>query len=300
MKTLVIDGNNTAFQALGKAPLFYQGKRTEVIKIVLSMLRGYLERFDPDLVIMAWDGGRDERRTSVYPEYKRHKKPPTDAEKKERRAVFEQMDELRPIISGLGIEQCKAAGREGDDTIFTILSHFATEGERIVISTDQDMFQLFYHFHGVQVFNPIKKQMIDADWVEQLLDIPITQFVMYKALVGDGGDNIPGIHGVGPKKANLLIKFLCSAATEEQKRRKLLDVVHSEAELAKQIHLVTLLQVPEEDIAEGWIDADLTCDIDEHMLGVIERYGFNSLVERNRYPVWMEPFLRYNRKRKAQ
>jgi 5'-3' exonuclease len=298
MKTLIVDGNNTAFQALGKAPLFHEGQRTEVIKIMLTMLRGYLERFQPDAAVIAWDGGRDERRKSIFPEYKCKKKPPTAAEKAERECVFEQMRQLVPIISGLGFEQFKVNYREGDDIIYNILlQEFAPRGERIVISTDQDMFQLLTYFDDVKIFSPIKKLMIDSDWVEQTFDIPITQFAFYKALVGDGSDNIPGIRGIGPKKAIGLIKLLCTRHSEEDKKKAIINVVHSEKELEKQMSLVTLLPISEEEMVEGWIESGPTTDIETTMMAVEEQYGLEQIKEH--HDRWWHPFNQYHLRRSA-
>jgi len=298
MKTLIVDGNNTAFQALGKAPLFHEGKRTEVIKIMLTMLRGYLERFDPDAMVVVWDGGRDQRRKDVFPEYKHRKKAPTAAEKKERDSVFEQMRELVSVLSGLGLEQCKVNYREGDDIIYNILAQeFASPGERIVISTDQDMFQLLAEFDDVRIFSPIKKLMIDSDWVEQTFDVPIRYFTLYKALVGDGGDNIPGIRGIGPKKAVGLIKFLSAKHSAEDHHKAILNVVHSEAELAKQKLLVTFMPIAVEEMAEGWIESGPVSDVDACLMAVAEQYGFEQIAER--HESWIRPFTHYHLKRGA-
>jgi len=299
MKTLIVDGNNTAFQALGKAPLFHEGKRTEVIKIMLTMLRGYLERFQPDAMVVAWDGGRDQRRKDVFPEYKHRKKAPTAAEKQERDSVFEQMRCLVPIISGLGFEQFKVNYREGDDIIYNILLQgFAPEGERIVISTDQDMFQLLAYFDDVKIFSPVKKLLIDTDWVEQAFDIPISQFAFYKALVGDGSDNIPGIRGIGPKKATALIKDVCSKKSADEKKKAVIAVVHSEQELARQLTLVTLLPITDEEMVEGWIESGPPADAEATLFAVEEQFGLEQISKF--HDSWMRPFAQYHLRRSNQ
>jgi DNA polymerase-1 len=280
VKTIIIDMNNICFQALGKAPLFYKGQRTEVIKITLAMLRGYLERFAPDQMLCTWDGGRDERRKSIYPEYKRKKRDWTEAEKAERDILFTQMRQLVPVIQGLCLPQFKINYREGDDTIFTLLSQeWAPAGERIVISTDQDMFQLLHYFKDVRIFSPIKKLEIDADWVEQEFGIPITQFTFYKALVGDASDNIPGIRGIGPKKAVILIEEMGHAKSTKEGKKLLLQALKDEDELARQLTLVTLMTIPEDEMADGCICPGPTNELQEHVMRFAEQYGFDHILD---------------------
>jgi DNA polymerase-1 len=78
----------------------------------------------------------------------------------------------------------------------------------IVVSGDRDMLQLV-NSH-VKVLAPIKgiTEMIlfDEKRVEEKYGIKPSQIIDYKALVGDASDNYPGVKGIGPKTAALLLK----------------------------------------------------------------------------------------------
>lgn len=291
MKSLVIDGNNVACQAIGKAPLTHNGQRTEVIKIALAMIRSYAERFQPHHIIVAWDGGRDERRKRLYPDYKARKRPMTEQEKADREILFSQMRELTSLLSALGVEQFKLIGREGDDVIYNLLRQdWAVGDERIVISTDRDMFHLLNYFDDVVVYSPIKKRLYDRATFEAEHGLPVTQFSLYRALVGDAGDNLPGIRGIGPKRATALIEQLCSdQITAGQKERLLAKAVKNEDELAVQIVLTELMMIPEEEMAEGFIGAKDMANVEERALEFSERFGFENVL--NNLTYWLNPFV---------
>ena len=295
MRTLLIDGNNTCFQALGKAPLHYNGQRTEVIKIALGMVRSYIEKFQPDTAIVAWDGGRDERRTSIYPDYKRKKREWTEDEKAEREILFEQMRQLMPVFTSLGLQQFKVKGREGDDLIFTLLCKgWVLDGEQIVVSTDQDMFQLFSYSSQVLIYSPIRKLMINADYVEQEFGIQLKDFAFYKAMVGDGSDNLPGIHGIGPKKAQQVMDAY-RGGHNEYGHKLLEQVLNNEDELTKQMTLVTLMAIPDEEIVAGhhW-SAGFK---EDEVLQALEKYGLAQFLER--YSDWSAPFIQMQQRNRV-
>jgi len=76
MKILLIDGNNIAHMAYHIGiMLSNSGERVEVLFNGLRMIRGYLQEFEPDRVVVVWDGGRDERRKDAFPDYKKRKIP---------------------------------------------------------------------------------------------------------------------------------------------------------------------------------------------------------------------------------
>ena len=53
----------------------------------------------------------------------------------------------------------------------------------------------------MSVYNDRKKEMWDAAMVEQKFGVRPSQLADYLALTGDKSDNVPGVMGVGPKKA---------------------------------------------------------------------------------------------------
>ena len=80
----------------------------------------------------------------------------------------------------------------------------------------------------VSVYNDRKKETWDAAMVEQKFGVRPSQLADYLALTGDKSDNVPGVMGVGPKKAAVPLRTssapplrrLC-AATAPPLRRQL-------------------------------------------------------------------------------
>jgi hypothetical protein len=70
------------------------------------------------------------------------------------------------------------------------------EDEAIIVSSDTDFIQSLQSVPGVKLYNAMKKTFVEA---------PPYDYVMWKALRGDGSDNIPGIPGCGDKTATKLV-----------------------------------------------------------------------------------------------
>jgi DNA polymerase-1 len=284
---LLIDGNNLVCQTLGKPPLCFNGKRTEAIKISMAMLRSYIVNFDPEKVVVFWDGGRDERRIKIYPDYKKRKEQ-TEAERAEKKIFFEQMDEVRELFSALGIEQIRVPGREADDVIYSYLEQNIEsygEAQPVIVSTDADMFQILsYYAHGkVLVFSPVKKILIDRVWVEEKYGIAIEDFVIWKSLVGDTSDNIPGIRGIGPIRAKKLIN-----------EKRVYDEINL-GELLVQLELVLLYLLDEKEIMKGEILCATKENILDRAIELFEKYGFEQPL--GDVASWVGPFLRLRKAR---
>lgn len=301
MKILLIDGNNLTWRAFGRAPLVYDGQRTEVIKIGLMMLRSYLEQFRPDYCYVAWDGGRNKKRMDLYPEYKKKPEPQTEIEKRERALFFKQLDDLHSSIRLLGIDQIRCRGNEADDVMYTLVKQWSNRQraeEVVVVSTDGDMLQLFLHSNQVKVWFPNKTRMIsNAQEAEAELGIPLRYYIAYKAIVGDQSDNLPGLKGIGPKGAQEIIEWLQSGE-ELPKKPKLLEKWNVET-FDKMCALISFLDVPENDLRGGWIPASKELEsMYAQALYICETYGFEQWL--GNMAGFINPFDNYLRRRRLQ
>ena len=129
---------------------------------------------DPAHVIVVWDG-RDglARRRELYPAYKATRKKPGEN-------IFESQDLLKKILRLGKCVQIEVPGYEGDDVIAAVAGRYRDHVDTIFIqSNDADMGQL-----GL----PMAR--------ETLPELPHL-IPLYKAVVGDHSDNIPGIKGFG-------------------------------------------------------------------------------------------------------
>jgi DNA polymerase-1 len=279
---LVIDGNNLGWRAFGQAPLSFNGQRTEVIKIGLVMLRNYLNLFSPSNVVVVWDGGHDPFRVLLFPNYKRREIERTEEEKRERDLFFTQLSKLRESISKLGVDQICVSHREADDVIFSLLSsRFRVEEQAFVVSTDSDMLQLLSMYPEVVVYSPVKQILYTKDEVEQRFGFPVEYYVMYKALVGDPSDNLPGVRGIGPEKAKVVIGYLRQGIEKNwQPCHRSLEKLWNEqrTEYQKMLELITFRVVPENELREGWIPTS-KADITEMVYEISNQYGFDQILE---------------------
>lgn len=184
--------------------------------IVFNFLRGLrpiFEKFKPDAAFFVLEGV-PRRRLEVYPEYKatRKKMEPSAYE-----AFIRQVDECVDCLihSFPGSIVIHHPDYEADDVIAYSTSLCAkTLGQTVtIVSSDTDFIQLLQKGWDVRLWNPIKKAFIEA---------PDYDYISWKALCGDGSDNIIGVSGVGDKTAKALLgdtqqleKTLCKGDTRE-------------------------------------------------------------------------------------
>lgn len=177
--------------------------------------------------IICWDdwvNGPSER-LAMYPEYKhKHKahgwgevditKQTQDEEKKRLVAsMAKQQARLMWILGLFGIPQAWSAGWEADDVLGTLAAKLDNGSRNIGIFTgDRDLYQCVNP--RVNVIRPVKGGGYKVCGVEEVVEeygIAPARFAELKALAGDTGDNIPGISGIGPKKAALILEHFETA-----------------------------------------------------------------------------------------
>jgi hypothetical protein len=138
-----------------------------------------------------------------------------------------------------GYQVARADGYEADDIIATLAWEYEKLGcpDVQLVGCDKDLFQLVRG--PVRVFIPgvgeREAETLDGGGVFRKLEVAPAQVVDYLCLVGDDGDNIKGIQGVGPKRAANIIRdwgtleFAIAAA----ERGELTCIPGSSAELVK-------------------------------------------------------------------
>lgn len=158
-------------------------------------------------VLVAWEGKENFRRV-LYPSYKEKR----DVDE-EQLAMIEDMREqerrLKGMLRCMGVEQYYGVRCEADDVIGRLSAeHGKNESNLVVIySGDSDLRQLVTE--NVVVASPGYRGALDVLYdQEQVVDkhgvIP-GHIADLKALSGDSSDNIPGVKGIGPKRAVQLI-----------------------------------------------------------------------------------------------
>lgn len=207
-KTLIlIDGHALAFRqffALERTGM----KTTEnqptwavfgFFKAVFDLLKN--QDIKPDAITVAFDVGRQTFRVEKYDQYKANRETMPDTLRSQMKLIFEGLKAFNiPIYT--------KEGYEADDVIGTICDKATKLGHKTLILTgDQDSFQLIDKEGFVKVLIPSKGELIEYNWdkVYEKLGVYPDQVIDYKGLRGDTSDNIPGIKGIGEKTAQKLL-----------------------------------------------------------------------------------------------
>ena len=160
-----------------------------------------LSKIHPDYIAVAFDVGRRTFRTEKFEEYKANREAMPDTLRSQIGLICEGLKAFDiPIITKEGFE--------ADDVIGTISKSASEKGHNTLILTgDQDSFQLIDKDGFVKVLIPTKGELLEYDWnkVYEKLGVYPDQVTDYKGLRGDTSDNIPGIKGIGEKTAQKLL-----------------------------------------------------------------------------------------------
>jgi 5'-3' exonuclease len=120
-----------------------------------------------------------------------------------------QFERCRQLCDYLGITALASSEYEADDLIGTCVATMRREGVRAtVITRDKDMAQLIREGDVYWDFGARGPDSYHD--IERRFGVAPERFADYLALTGDSVDNIPGIPGIGPKTAALLMKEFAS------------------------------------------------------------------------------------------
>lgn len=207
-KTLIlIDGHALAFRQ------FYALERTNMrtssglptwavygfFKAIFDLLKN--KELKADAIAVAFDVSHRTFRTETYSDYKCNRSAMPDT-------MREQMGLIYEGLKAFNIPIYTKEGYEADDVIGTISREACELGHKVLILTgDQDAFQLVDKDGCVKVILPFKGELIEYNWdkIYEKLGVYPNQVIDYKGLRGDTSDCIPGVKGIGEKTAQKLL-----------------------------------------------------------------------------------------------
>ena len=205
-KTLIlIDGHALAFRqffALERTGMKNSDNQpTWAVYGFFKAIFDLLAKIKPDFIAVAFDVGRQTFRVEKYEEYKAQREAMPDT-------LRSQIGVICEGLQAFDIPIYTKEGYEADDVIGTI-SRIASENghNTLILTGDQDSFQLIDKEGSVKVLIPSKGELIEYDWdkVYEKLGVYPNQVTDYKGLRGDTSDNIPGVKGIGEKTAQKLL-----------------------------------------------------------------------------------------------
>ena len=201
----VIDGNSLmhrAFHAVPPTMNAPDGRPTNAIFGFLNMFLKMIDAFDPDGVVVAFDKGKPRVRMEMLPQYKAQR-PPMDPD------LHAQFPMIKELLVALNVPILQSEGWEGDDILGTMARLGEEAGcDMLLVTGDRDMYQLVTeHVNVVSTRKGLSDVAIMTPESVDDLYHGITPALVpdFYGLKGDTSDNIPGVPGIGPKKASALI-----------------------------------------------------------------------------------------------
>jgi len=205
--TLIVDALNLAFRWK------HQGRtdfRYEYVNTVQSLARSY----DCKKVIITADWGSSTYRKGINSEYKQNRKDKFAEQSEEERIAFEEFfEEFEATLELLAEDYVvfRFRGVEADD----IAAHLVKQRNDYnleyiwLISSDRDWDLLIQE--NVARFSYVTRKEVTLENWSTHYDVAPEEYISLKCLTGDKGDNVPGIPGIGPKRAIGLIQEYGSA-----------------------------------------------------------------------------------------
>jgi DNA polymerase-1 len=201
---MIVDSLNLAFRYKhAKAVDFC----TDYMRTVESLRKSY----KCDKLIIAGDMGSSSYRKALYPEYKQNRKDKFADQTPEEKAEFEEFfGEVQRILEQYesdGVSPVlRFPGVEADD----IAAYIVSKRKRFqcsqiwLISSDRD-WSLLVDTNVSQFSYVTRKEFTVENWHEHY-EWDRDSYISIKCLMGDPGDNVPGVPGIGPKKAASLVE----------------------------------------------------------------------------------------------
>lgn len=205
MKLLLIDGHSILNRAFYGVPDLTnsEGLHTNGIYGFLNIMFKILEEEGCDYLTVAFDVNAKTFRHAMFPEYKGTRKGMPEE-------LHEQVEPLKELLQAMGIRIVEKEGYEADDILGTIAKKAEQEGFLVsLVSGDRDLLQLASD--NIKIRIPKTKRggtEIEDYNTEQVIEkygVTPAQIIDLKGLMGDASDNIPGVPGIGEKRASSII-----------------------------------------------------------------------------------------------
>ncbi|MCS5550545.1 MAG: hypothetical protein NZ811_03400 [Gammaproteobacteria bacterium] len=207
--TLVVDALNLAFRWK------HQG-RTDFRHDYVAVVKSLANSYNCGRIVITADWGSSSYRKEILPEYKQNRKDKyatqTEAEKQAFTDFFEEYEETLELLAE-DYQVLRFKGVEADDLAAHLVKRKKDYGleEIWLVSSDRDWDLLIQD--KVNRFSYVTRKEVTIDNWGEHYNVSPEEYISFKCLTGDKGDNVPGITGIGPKRAEQLIKAYGDAMT---------------------------------------------------------------------------------------
>ena len=208
---MIVDGNNMAYRALHTMSLSHGGADTSITYGTLLMLSSLIRKQRPKSVLFCYDGGTPQFRKDTLPAYKANRKHNSDSVDWD--DIYRQMDQLCFLALPLhGVMTMRADDMEADDLMAQ--GAYLAEDQVLLVSSDDDLLQCVDE--DVAVYNPSRDITYTVHNLYSETGVPQYFHLLYKMLLGDSSDNVPGVSYIGEKTAKKVIEWICDNLDEER------------------------------------------------------------------------------------
>lgn len=264
--TLIVDSLNLAFRwkHQGRTDFRYEYQRT-----IESLAKSY----DCRNIIITADWGSSSYRKAISPQYKQNRKDKFAEQSEEERMAFEEFfaeyeASLELLAEDYPVFRYK--GVEADD----IAAHLVKHRDKYhldyiwLISSDRDWDLLIQE--NVCRFSYVTRKEVTLETWKDFYEVSPDEYISLKCLTGDKGDNVPGIPGIGPKRASQLIReygdaFSLYECLPIESRYKFMQALNANADqILQNYELMDLITY-----CDDAIGAENTADIEGRMLSVL-------------------------------
>ena len=200
---LIVDALNLAFR-------YKHSGATDFAEDYLRTVNSLKKSYKASHVVIATDQGSSSYRKALSPDYKQNRKDKFDQQSDAERAAFELFFEdytktLDYIQANTGYPLLRFQGVEADD----IAAYIVGKRKQLpfddiwLISSDKDWDLLVQP--GVSRFSYVTRKEVTHDNWRTHYDFDPEDYISIKCLTGDTGDNVLGVPGIGPKRAQSLV-----------------------------------------------------------------------------------------------
>jgi len=194
---LIIDANNLSYRWLQRPN--YDSFGDDFIRTIQSLSKSY----EAQRTIVCFDFGKSYYRMDMHDEYKGTRKKPQDEEEIKKYEDFFAV--LNSLPDELDEEVLKFRGVEADDILAWITQNISNRYDHTwIVSSDRDLYQLIDD--NVSIFNIFSRKEVTIQSLEDDFEVTPSQYMLSRIIEGDKSDNILGIEGIGPKRAQTLAK----------------------------------------------------------------------------------------------
>ena len=292
-RVLFIDGLNLFFRNFAMLNIVNEhGVHVGGLGGFLRSLGTLINAIQPTSMYVVFDGENSSmNRKNILSEYKagRHQSRITNWDifedvGDEHDAKVDQIVRLIDYLKCLPVKTVALDKVEADDIIAHLASKITSNNDNsraFIVSSDKDFIQLASD--KICVYRPIEKDYYTPDTVQKKFNVLPENFILYKVLMGDSSDKVPGIKGLGEKKLRKLFPELL------ERSLTLDDIIEISAEKHKEHLIYSRVVLQENDLRNNY----KIMNLHEPMINEVETEYLNSLIEEQPPVLQPKPFLRF-------